>query len=96
MIKFPLHKRVMLVTEIGNIICEIKYAGKDTLKLKDSIKEMYTEDGEYYFSEMKKELIIDRNKVIGYSNMHPLPKNKNSKFTGEKVTNIADYIKKNN
>ena len=92
MLKFPLHKRVMLVTEIGNIICEIKYAGKDTLKLKDAVKEMYIDNGEYYFSEIKKELIVDRDKILGYSRIHSLIKK--TEFKNENVTNIADYMNK--
>ena len=91
MLKFPLRKEIMLVTEIGNIICKIKYAGKNTLKLKDAVKEMYTDNGEYFFSEMKNEMIIDREKVIAYSNIVSKKEKDNN---NNNIVNFTDYKRK--
>jgi len=92
LLKFPLRKKILIITEIGNIICEIKYAGKNTLKLKDVVKEMYTDNGEYFFSEMKDDMIIDREKVIGYSTIVPIKKKEENNNTN--IVNFTDYKRK--
>lgn len=91
MLRFPLRKKIILFTEIGNIICQIEYAGKNTLKLKDAVKEMYTDHGNFYYSDVKKEIIVDRHKVIGYSNICSPHTKKKHNVGINNVINIATY-----
>lgn len=75
MLKFPLKKQIILFTE-GNVEfkCIIKYAGKDTLICQNAKRLIYEEDQTYYTIGYEKEIILDRSKVIGYTNiLHPKP-----------------------
>jgi len=69
-LKFPLKKQILLFLE-GNVElnCIIKYAGKDTL-ICENVKQLIYENGESYYGELfDNEIILDRSKVLGYTNV---------------------------
>ena len=68
MVKVPLQQPIILLTNMGDLYCTVKFAGKDTLKLIHVKKRLYTESGDYVYSdELDEELIVDRTQVLGYS-----------------------------
>ena len=67
MIKVPLKKPIILITQLGDLYCIVEFAGKDTFKISNIKKRIYTEDGDYMFIDIdESEGIIDRHKVVGY------------------------------
>ena len=77
MLKFPLKKQIILFLE-GNIEfqCSIKYAGTDTLRCINAKRLIYEKDQTYYTLPYTNEIIFDRSKIVGYTNILDL-KNKN-------------------
>jgi len=68
MVKVPLQQPIILLTNMGDLYCTVKFAGRDTLKLINVKKRLYTESGDYVYSdELDEELIVDRSQVLGYS-----------------------------
>jgi hypothetical protein len=67
MVKVPLKRPIILITELGDLYCTVEFAGKDTFKISNIKKRVYTDDGDYIFVDIEEmEGIIDRHKVIGY------------------------------
>ena len=67
-LKFPLKKEILLFTD-GNVEfkCRIKYAGKDTLRCINVSRRVYNLDYDYFTSEYDDEIILERNKIVGYA-----------------------------
>lgn len=70
MFKFPLKKPIILFLE-GNIEfqCTVQYAGTDTLRCIDAKRLIYEKDQTYYTLPYDNEIIFDRSKIIGYTNI---------------------------
>lgn len=71
MLKFPLKKDILLITEAGDFICKINYAGENTLILHDVYKRIYSNENRYHSIDIfvSRELFIEREKSCGYSNL---------------------------
>lgn len=87
MFKFPLRKPIILITSLGDIKCEIVFAGDQTLHLKNVYRK--TVNGETimsFYDEKDGEIIIcDRDKVLGYMNVkEEKPKHKFTLLTFKK------------
>lgn len=94
MIKLPLNKPIILMTNMGDLYCKVKFAGKDTLKLINVKRKIYTENQDYFFTdEMEDEVIIDRESVVGYSNVNIKPLAQKTTKDNSKVVNIKDFKK---
>jgi hypothetical protein len=95
MIKFPLHKPIILITKLGELKCKVIYGGKDTIKVIEVQRKRYietdTEDEfEYTFDDpFEGIMIIDRDKVLGYVNV---PKLARKKYLKKK--NVIDFNEK--
>ncbi|MFW6247323.1 MAG: hypothetical protein ACOC22_04100 [bacterium] len=67
MLKYPLKQEILLITESGDYICKIDYAGQDTLICKDVYKRIHTDDSYFFDSFIAKEMILERDKACGFS-----------------------------
>ncbi len=97
MIKLPLKKQIILITYVGDILCNIEYAGKDILKCKDAHHKLFTENGDYFFSKLDGDnedcIYIERNQVIGYHNIKTETINSNKKFNKSKIIDFKTFKK---
>jgi len=86
MVKVPLQQPIILLTNIGDLYCTVKFAGRDTLKLINVKKKLYTESGDYVYSDqLEDELIVDRTQVLGYHRINNLASEKLIKKTGKVI-----------
>ena len=68
MLKLPLKKPILLITQGGKYLCRIIFAGNDFVTAVDVMERVCTQDGDFVFSdyELEDKLIIDRDKIVGY------------------------------
>ena|SRR6056297_3608389 len=93
MIKVPLKKPIILITQLGDLYCIVEFAGKDTFKISNIKKRIYTEDGDYMFIDIdESEGIIDRHKVVGYLKVNQT-ENLEKLTNQNNVINIKTYQK---
>lgn len=90
MIKVPLKKPIILITNFGDLYCTVDFAGKDTFKIYNVKKRVYTDDGSYMFVNIDEELgIIDREKVLGYFNIN----NTEKAQTRDNIISLKEFKK---
>lgn len=70
MLKFPLKKEIILVTDTIKLKCKIDFAGSDTLVCKDVYELIFNSDNTYELNYLSDKFIIDRIKTLGYSNIN--------------------------
>lgn len=70
MLKFPLKKEIILVTETTKLKCKIDFAGTDTLVCRDVYELTFNPDNSYELNYLSDKFIIDRIKTLGYSNIN--------------------------
>lgn len=92
MLKFPLKKEIILVTDTIKLKCKIDFAGSDTLVCRDVYELIFNSDNTYELTYLSDKFIIDRIKTLGYSNIvDSVIDNDENK----KIKNIKKIPKKN-
>lgn len=72
MVRVPLKTEIFLMTKGVDLICTVLFAGTDTFKLRNVKKRIYYENGKSQDILITRTLIIDRESVIGYSDIEDL------------------------
>ena len=65
-LKLPLKKDILIFLSGEILLCQIIFAGKDTLKLKN-VKKRILQNETFFDYVIANEIILDRSKVLGYS-----------------------------
>lgn len=71
MMRYPLKREILLLTDTCHYVCTISFAGKDAITAKNVRMRLYTpgELTETKDIEVAEEIIFERRKLLGYANI---------------------------
>ena len=90
MVRYPLKREILLLTDTHHYICTVIYAGKDAITAKHVRMRLYTpgELIEHKDIEIAEEIIFDRRKLVGYANID------NDKELEEIINKTVEQVKR--